>query len=86
MTYQRVSDEQKMQNRIDRRENRDYAKMISDEAKAAPLVGELVREGKVVHYVNVRSSDGSLTGKTKEFTGPLGFYNAVDYLIRNRYV
>jgi hypothetical protein len=83
MTYQRLSDEQKMQNRIDRRENRDYAALIGNEAKAAPLIGELVREGKVVYYINARSRDGNLTGKTVEFSF---HYDAVDYLIRNRYV
>jgi hypothetical protein len=86
MAYEKLTDEQIMQNRIDRRENRDYANMLADEAKAEPLIGELVREGKVVYYINVRSLDGRLTGKTKEFTGPVGRYEAIDYLIRNHYV
>jgi hypothetical protein len=86
MAYQRLTDEQKMQNRIDRRENRDYAahqKQTALAEQAEALIGKLVREGKVIYYINVRRRDGSFTGKTAEFALHSA---AVDYLIRNHYV
>jgi hypothetical protein len=51
--------------------------------KADPLVGQLMREGKTVFYINICKTNGRLTGKTKEF-GRHG--DAVDYLMRNDYV
>lgn len=55
-------------------------------AAAEALVGELCREGETIHYINVRTRDGGLTGKTKEFPGVTGYGAAINYLMRNRYV
>jgi hypothetical protein len=50
--------------------------------KAESLIGELVREGKTVYYINLRNLKGAFTGKIK-----IGkFAELCDYLIRNRYV
>lgn len=46
------------------------------------LIGDLVREGRTVYYINILSRDGRFTGKTKEGT----YGELSDYLIRNRYV
>ena len=54
--------------------------------EAERLVGELCREGKTVYYINIAKADGTLTGKTKEFAGPLGWGQAISYLTRNNYV
>jgi hypothetical protein len=51
--------------------------------EAEPLIGELVREGRTLFYVNVRSKAGHLTGAIREFARSV---DASDYLIRNNYV
>jgi hypothetical protein len=53
------------------------------EAKAEPLVGELVREGTTIFYINQLTANGDFTGRTVEFARQ---YDAIEYLIRNRYV
>lgn len=53
------------------------------EKAAETLIGELCREGRTVYYVNLRTRDGQLTGKTKESAS---FFTLVDYLRRNRYI
>lgn len=53
------------------------------EAEAEKMVGELIRDGKVMFYINVLTRTGEFNGKTKEFTRQ---YEAIDYLIRNKYV
>ncbi|XAI95998.1 hypothetical protein [Microcystis phage Mwe-JY26] len=52
------------------------------ETAAEALVGTLIREGKEVFYINLRTRDGRLTGKTLEGNR----FDLVNYLIRNRYV
>lgn len=44
--------------------------------KAHALIGELMRDGQTVYYINLRN------GKIKEGK----FFDLSDYLIRNRYV
>jgi hypothetical protein len=53
------------------------------EAKAERLIGELVREGRDVYYINLMDTKGNLTGKVKESAS---FFELVDYLVRNGYV
>lgn len=53
------------------------------EAKAERMVGELVREGCDVYYINLLDTKGNPTGKIKESAS---FFELVDYLIRNGYV
>jgi hypothetical protein len=53
------------------------------EAKAESLIGELVRDGRDVYYINLLDGKGNLTGKVKESSS---FFDLVDYLIRNGYV
>lgn len=75
-----MNDEIKMQRRIDQREDRDYRAFVREGRlmeKAEPLVGELMREGRKVFYVNARG------GKVREFDQ---FLPAAMFLIRNRYV
>jgi hypothetical protein len=50
---------------------------------AEPLIGQLMREGRTIFYVNIRSKVGALTGRTREFGTQVA---ASDYLIRNHYV
>lgn len=64
-------------------EDRIIARLDLLEAKAEKLVGELIRGGTTVYYINVMTKTGNLTGKTKEFTR---HYDAIEYLIRNHYV
>lgn len=52
------------------------------ETAAEALVGKLIRDGKEVYYINLRTRDGRLTGKTLEGSR----FDLVNYLIRNRYV
>jgi hypothetical protein len=58
--------------------DRDYAK-----AERSGLVGEIIRDGKTVYYINLSDRNGRLTGKTKESASDYDLYK---YLIRNRYV
>lgn len=46
------------------------------------LIGEVMREGKTVHYINLLDRAGNFTGKTKEGSE----FDLTKYLIRNRYV
>lgn len=72
--------------KFSRREKSDERAQLRYDRKAAEaeqMIGELVREGKVVYYINARLRDGTLTGKTVEFKF---HFDAVDYLIRNHYV
>lgn len=64
-------------------EDRFLTRLEEKEAEALKLVGEVIRDGKPVFYINMRFSNGAFSGKTKEFSSP---YEAVSYLIRNRYV
>jgi hypothetical protein len=66
-----------------KQEDRFLARQEANEAKAEALVGELIREGRTIHYVNLTTRDGDFTGKTKEFAHR---YEATDYLIRNHYI
>jgi hypothetical protein len=77
---------QHLEAKFSRREKSDERTLVRYNRKAEQaeaLVGELVREGKVVYYINVRGRDGNFTGKTAEFAF---HFDAVDYLIRNHYV
>ena len=47
------------------------------------LVGHLMREGKLVYYINQLTKDGKYTGRTVEFATE---FDAEQYLIRNHYV
>lgn len=67
-------------------EDRYLGRQEKREAAAYQMVGELCREGQAVFYINVRNMRGALTGATREFTGPMGFGEAVNFLIRNHYV
>lgn len=60
-----------------RQEERAVVKMDRDERKAAPLVGELCRDGRTLFYVNGRG------GRVHTFPAR---WQAVDFLIRNQYV
>jgi hypothetical protein len=51
------------------------------EDAAAEMIGELCREGRPVHYINLRDRSGRLTGKTKEGSR----HDLIGYLVRNRY-
>lgn len=64
----------------------DKMERADREIEKAGMIGELCREGKPVFYINLMNRDGRLTGKTKEATGPLAWYELRDYLIRNKYV
>lgn len=63
--------------------NRAWDKLGRQQSEAEHLVGELCREGATVFYINVRSKAGRLTGATREFATK---FDAVHFLIRNRYV
>jgi len=71
------------QNRRMANEDRYLRNLERKEAKASHLIGELIRNGKLVYYINLRTQVGLLTGKTKESTSKQSLY---DYLIRNGYV
>lgn len=66
-------------------DNRYYDKMERGYARVerSGLIGELIRDGKKVYYINLSNRDGELTGKTKESKNE---YDLAQYLIRNRYV
>lgn len=75
-----------LENRERRRfasDQRAWDKMGRQQAEAEHLVGQLCREGETVYYINVRSKTGRLTGATREFSKR---FDAVQFLIRNRYV
>lgn len=67
-------------NRVDRlrmtTEARALTRLERLEQKAAPLIGELCREGQTVYYVNTDGEPREFDMHTK----------AVDFLIRNKYV
>ena len=46
------------------------------------LIGEIIRNGKTVYYINLSDRNGKMTGKTKEGDK----FDLAQYLIRNRYV
>lgn len=74
----KLSDEEKMQSRIDARENRDYKafeKMSARRDAAEPMIGELMRNGQIVYYVF------PVGGKYREDTRS----NLIDFLVRNNY-
>lgn len=64
-------------------EDRYLARVEKREKEAEALVGELCREGTTIFYINVRSKEGRLTGKTREFADQ---GSAIAYLLRNNYV
>lgn len=66
-----------------KQEDRFLDKLDRKLAAADAFIGELMREGTTIFYINVRSAAGRLTGATREFAHRAG---ATDYLIRNRYV
>lgn len=81
--------ERNLEARMSRRlaaEDRYLTRLEKREEAAEALIGELVRMGEVIYYINVRSKDGILTGATKEFIGPLAYFDAIEYLLRNNYV
>jgi len=63
-----------------RYEDRYLVRLEKLEAKAEPLVGEVMREGKTVYYVNLLPLR---RGKVKE---SYSHSELVDYLIRNKYI
>ncbi len=63
-------------------EARQYDKLDRQIDQAEQLIGELIRDGKTVRYINVLSKAGVLTGKTVEGTRA----ELISYMIRNRYV
>ncbi|MFG1270805.1 hypothetical protein V5F40_22905 [Xanthobacter sp. DSM 14520] len=67
-------------------EDRFLARVEKREAAAERLVGELCRDGRIVHYISCLSARGVPTGRTREFPGPAGFGQAISFLIRNNYV
>lgn len=52
------------------------------EESADRLIGELVRDGKTVFYINLRDRNGRATGKTREGSR----HDLISYLLRNHYV
>lgn len=64
-------------------EDRYLTRLEAKEAKAEALVGELVRNGETVYYINLSDRAGRPTGKTLENASS---YPLVEYLIRNHYV
>lgn len=72
--------------RQDRRLSREplvVAKIDRQLDAAGELIGELVRDGRKVFYINQLRKNGAPTGRTVEFTYRM---QAVDYLTRNRYI
>jgi hypothetical protein len=64
-------------------QNRFLSRIERLEAKAEVLIGELIRDGQTVYYLNLLNKSGNLTGKVKESTS---FTALADYAIRNGYV
>jgi hypothetical protein len=78
--------EQLLEGRAVRRgkaEDRFLTRLDKRTSEAAPLIGELCREGLSVFYINILSKDGRMTGKTREFPTDVA---ATDFLLRNNYV
>lgn len=65
-------------------DDRFLTRMEKLEQKAKQLVGELIREGRTIFYINLQTRDGHMTGRTREFGENYG--EAIGYLIRNKYV
>ncbi len=63
-------------------DDRAYDRLCKRMDAADPFIGELCREGRTVHYINLRRRDGTLTGRTKEGTR----HDLIAYLLRNNYV
>jgi hypothetical protein len=53
------------------------------EAQAEAMVGELIRDGRTVYYINLLDRAGNFTGKVKESASHTAL---TDYLIRNKYL
>ena len=53
------------------------------EAQADAMVGELIRDGRTVYYINLLDRAGNFTGKVKENASHTAL---TDYLIRNKYL
>lgn len=70
------------QTRRMKEEDRFLARLEKREAAADALIGELIRDGKTVFYINLTTRNGNLTGKTREGAR----FELTDYLIRNHYV
>lgn len=72
---------------LDRRrcrlDDRWLARRERQEREAEPFIGQLNRDGDVIYYINVMGRNGQLVGKVVEFDY---HYQAVDYLVRNKYV
>ena len=78
--------ERHLENRLSRRikaEERALDRLEKREKAAEALVGQLMKEGKLVYYINQRGLTGGLTGKTREFARE---GDAIQFLIRNNYV
>lgn len=69
--------------RRERADDRAIIRMDRQIPQAEALVGELCRDGKKIFYINITNRNGDMTGRTKDFGDR---YDAIDYLIRNRYV
>jgi len=63
-------------------EKHDKISKLEDKIIASCIIGTLMREGKIVHYINLTDRKGRYTGKIK--TGSEG--ELMSYLIRNGYV
>ncbi|QIG67896.1 hypothetical protein EVB53_094 [Rhizobium phage RHph_Y60] len=63
-------------------EDRALDRLERREREAEKLVGELIRAGATVFYINVLDRRGRPTGGTKEFAD---FGAAISYLLRNNY-
>lgn len=64
-------------------EDRYLGRMEKKEAAAEKLIGELVRGGETVFYVNCLDRRGRPTGKTRESASQ---YELVSFCVRNHYV
>ena len=58
-------------------EDRFLDKMERQERAAESLIGELIREGKKIYYVNF--------GR-KNYTENASYFDMVDFLVRNKYI
>ncbi|MEI8319485.1 MAG: hypothetical protein WCH79_16205 [Planctomycetia bacterium] len=68
--------------RRDKAEGRFLDRIERKENAARPLIGELCRDGKTVHYVNCIDRLGRFTGKIREGS----VVELLSFCIRNRYV
>lgn len=60
----------------------DKIERAEREIEKRGLIGELIRNGKTIYYINLLTRDGLFTGKTREgIEGDL-----IAYMIRNHYV